>query len=143
MQLINGKKIFLLISLFTFCFSNSTCKKATSYSPVDMSGYWVSNDGYCGYYYVDIKSNNSGAYGTLAYFVGCGEKHWKGKARMTCNHLYIGITKFEFIHNPEYITTTDSIDWLFSRYKIMAKMTLKNSFFHGRNTYTFYKIKDY
>ena len=108
-----------------------------------MCGKWVSNDGYCGYMYIDIKKNNCAEYGTLAYYHGCSNKHWKGKARITCNHLYIGITTFEFIHNPEFIATNDSISWLNKNERVLSKMTLKNSFFHGRNTYTFYKIADY
>ncbi len=137
-----AKKTVYIFILFAFCLVNTTCRKKLS-EPVNLYGMWVSNEGYCGYMYMELKKSGQSEYGTDAYYVGCSYKHWKGKSRTSFNKIFIGETQFDIVEKAELINTTDTMGWWTKRGRITAKMRLRNGFLHGKNTYTFYKIKDY
>jgi hypothetical protein len=140
------RKVFLFLILAVTSFTTSTCKKIAK-APFDMYGLWVTNEGNCDHYYVDIQKNGKAEYGTPSYYHGCDYRHWGGKARFTADHLYIGRVGLRYLENPSAYNGSDSIQWgykvTFGYYKILATMKVKTSFFHHNDTYTFKKIIQY
>jgi hypothetical protein len=140
----NKEKKIILLLMFLVSFSILTCRKRLS-APINLYGIWVSDEGFCGLMFLDLKKDGKSEYGTKAPFVGCNGKIFAGKSRITSHHLYIGITQLQIISKPELVSGNDTMGWksLSMRGRVTAQMTLKNGLFHGRNTYTFHKIKDY
>jgi len=128
------------------CFIFSACKKISSY-PFNMYGLWVTNEGYCSHYYIEIFRTNKGTYAPYSGDHGCNGKSWSGNVRYTNTHLYIGDTKFHFLQKPETAAGNDSIYWLAAiipgNYRILATMKLQLGALHHNDVYTFKKISDY
>ena len=141
------KKIIFSLVVASFCLLNSTCKKPSKFKSVNMYGLWVTNEGYCSHYFIEIKRNNHGTYAPYSPDKGCNGKTFKGIVKISNRNLYIGHTKMWFLEEPTYYSKNDSIEWMDSRpkqnYKILATMKVELSFFHGHDTYTFKKIEDY
>src|SRR5688572_11217324 len=136
------KKAALIIVSFVFCFTGSTCRKKLS-EPINLYGMWISNGGYCGYMYIDLKKEGQSEYGTDAYYHGCGNKNWRGRARINDRKLYIGITQFKILEKPTLVETNDTMGWGDKEGRVTAKMRLRTTLLHASTVYTFYKIKDY
>ena len=143
------KKGIILILICTICFSFLTCRKRLS-NPINLYGVWVSNNGSCGYLYLIINKNGFSQYGTDSPAIGCHDKVFKGKSRITNHHLYVGITKFEILEQPELVSGNEVRGWakiisnqIDKKGIVTAKMKLKNSLLHGRNDLQFYKVIDY
>ena len=125
-----------------FCFVNTTCRKKLS-EPVNLFGMWVAQGQLCDAMYLDIKKHGSSKYGTDDQNKGCSGKNWSGRSRINSFQLYIGKTKFDIIDKATLIETTDSAGWGNKKGRITAKMTLKSSIFHRRETLNFFKTINY
>lgn len=126
-----------------------TCRKKLA-DPINLYGIWVSDDGSCGYLYLDLKKNGPSQYGTDSPAIGCHDKIFKGKSRITKHFLYVGITKFEILEQPELVSGNEVRGWtkiignqIDKKGIVTAKMKLKNGLFHGRIDLQFYKVIDY
>lgn len=137
-------KIASIILLALVLLTATTCKKISKY-PLDLYGVWTSNHSNCVYMLLEIKKNGSGSYGSSGCCHGCEGKA-EGKVRFNNAHLYVGMASLKFIKQPEIIETNDSLVLNYKgsgKTRILAKMTIKESYLRGNQTYTFYKVKDY
>ncbi len=145
MQLIDGKKILLILLLLVCCFANSTCKKITKY-PVNMAGVWISGSR-C-QMSIEITKGGYGIYKSNSPDKGCGSSPVKGKVKFTGSHLYIGLVKFKFIAKPEIVNSGDSVfsgtyyHELNRKSKLLATMTLQNSKLYTGEIITYSKITE-
>jgi hypothetical protein len=133
------KRTGFIALLFLLIFS---CKKPVSSVNTDYVGKWVGYELACGYYYLEIGSDDHGAYGTIGGH-GCGNSY-SGMAKLNKKHLFIGHTKFLVLQAPSETTdsvTTPETSGAELKVKALKVMRLRNSVFHGNTEIIFYKYE--
>lgn len=149
-----AKKTASIFILFVFCFTNTTCKKAST-NPVNLCGEWVSLSS-CQMGII-INKDNSGSYKSYTNKNGCGVKDWKGKFYLTDTQLRLenlapfGSITFRIIEKAKLFEGKDSISsWALSgdatsyaTRKIIATLTLKNPGTYNDENIKYYKIIEY
>ncbi|MBA2612275.1 MAG: hypothetical protein H0U95_09910 [Bacteroidetes bacterium] len=100
--------------------------------------------------YITIDKNNKGKYASRTPSTGC-DKTVTGKVSYTHRRFQMGITHFFFVDQPAWYDGKDSTGQIYignfvappGKYKILATMTLKNSFLQSGETIKYYKIINY
>lgn len=144
------KKSILIIILFFIGVFSSTCKKVAKY-PIHMNGVWYSPKSMCGSTII-IDENGKGEHMSTEDSDGCSSPAGKGKVKISKNHFYIGTTSFKFVVKPTLYSGNDSLilpgrfqtnNNLTLKGKIIAKMTLQNTFLNSGTTNEYFKIIEY